>query len=108
MSAYSMEQTVFDGRMKINQLFEFVKNSAEKMDSYSMEEAIFQRVMSIGRTAMKSYFAVKGTGDVGNVLVLEDGTVLNKEKRVLSRNYFSVLVNLVFPALATVPMDLTD
>jgi len=90
MSAYSMEQMVLDGQVKINQLFEFVKNNAEKMDSYSMEEAIFQRVMSIGRTAMKSYFAVKGTGDVGDVLVLEDKTVLNKEKRVLSRNYFSV------------------
>ena len=55
--------------------FEFVKNNAEKMNSYSMEEAIFQRVMSIGRTAMKSYFAVKGTGDVGDILVLEDGRV---------------------------------
>jgi len=35
MSAYSMEQMVLDDQVKINQLFEFVKNNAEKMDSYS-------------------------------------------------------------------------
>ena len=34
MSAYSMEQMVLYGQVKINQLFEFVKNNAEKMDSY--------------------------------------------------------------------------
>ena len=49
MSAYSMEQMVLDGQVKINQLFEFVKNNAEKMDSYSMEEAIFQRVINTVR-----------------------------------------------------------
>jgi len=39
--------------------------------------------MAIGLSAMKGYFAEKGTGDIGNVLELEDGTVLKKETRLI-------------------------
>ena len=39
--------------------------------------------MGIGLSTMKSYFAEKGTGNVGNVLELEDKTTLKKEKRLL-------------------------
>jgi hypothetical protein len=92
-----MEQIVLEGHLEINQLFEFVENSASQMDAYSMEKAIFERVMSIGQTAMKSYFVAKGTGDVGNVLTLEDGTVFNKEKRLLFRKYFSVFGKVEVP-----------
>ncbi len=90
MSPYSIEKMVLEGELGVNQLFEFVMNNAEAMDAYSMEQAIFSRVMGIGLTAMKGYFAQKGTGDVGDVLKLEDGTTLNKEKRLLWKNYFSV------------------
>ena len=90
MSPYSIEQSVLEGQLEVNQLFEFIMNNAEAMDAYSMEQAIFARVMGIGLTAMKGYFAQKGTGDVGDVLKIEDGTTLNKEKRLLWKNYFSV------------------
>jgi len=90
MSPNSIEQRVLEGQLEVNQLFEFVMNNAEAMDAYSMEQAIFSRVMGIGLTVMKGYFAQKGTGDVGDVLKLEDGTTLNKEKRLLWKNYFSV------------------
>ncbi len=90
MSPNSIEQRVLEGQLEINQLFEFVMNNAEAMDAYSMEQAIFSRVMGIGLTVMKGYFAQKGTGDVGDVLKLEDGTTLKKEKRLLWKNYFSV------------------
>ena len=74
MSPYSIEQSVLEGQLEVNQLFEFVMNNAEAMDAYSMEQSIFSRIMAIGLSAMKGYFAEKGTGDVGNVLELEDGT----------------------------------
>ena len=90
MSPDSIEQRVLEGQLGVNQLFEFVMNNAEAMDAYSMEQAIFSRVMGIGLTVMKGYFAQKGTGDVGDVLKLEDGTTLNIEKRLLWKNYFSV------------------
>ena len=90
MSPNSIEQRVLEGQLEVNQLFEFVMNNAEAMDAYSMEQAIFSRVMGIGLTVMTGYFAQKGTGDVGDVLKLEDGTTLNIEKRLLWKNYFSV------------------
>ena len=90
MSAYSIEEMLLEGQMEIKELFEFVRNNAEAMDAYSMEQGIFSRIMSIGLSAMKGYFAEKGTGDVGDVLKLADGTSLKKEKRLLWKNYFSV------------------
>ena len=44
---------------------------------------------------MKGYFATKGTGDIGDVLEMEDGTSLKKEKRLNWKNYFRSLANLV-------------
>lgn len=97
MPPYSIEQSICEGQLEVKQLFEFVTNNAEAMDAYSMEEAIFERVMGIGLAAMKGYFAEKGTGDVGDVLELEDGTILKKEERLLYRNYFSVFGKLAVP-----------
>jgi hypothetical protein len=90
MSAYSIEEMLLEGQMEVKELFEFVMNNAEAMDAYSMEQGIFSQIMGIGLSAMKGYFAEKGTGDVGDVLELEDGTTLKKEKRLLWKNYFSV------------------
>jgi hypothetical protein len=53
--------------------------------------------MVIGLAAMKGYFAEKGTGETGDVLQLEDGTTLKKEKRLLEKNYFSVFGKLAVP-----------
>jgi hypothetical protein len=97
MSPYSVEQSVLEWQLEVKQLFEFVVNNAEAMDAYSMEAAIFARIMGIGLAAMKGYFAEKGTGDVGDVLELEDGTILKKEKRLLNQNYFSVFGKLGVP-----------
>ena len=90
MSAYSIEEMLLEGQMEVKELFEFVKNNADAMDAYSMEQGIFSRILGIGVSAMKGYFAEKGTGDVGDALELEDGTTLKKEKRLLWKNYFSV------------------
>ena len=90
MPAYSMEEMIFEGKAKVKELFEFILNNAEGMDAYAMEKAIFSRIMGIGLAAMKGYFAGKGCGDVGDVLVLSDGMSLKKEKRLLEKNYFSV------------------
>ena len=97
MPAYSMEEMVLEGQMEVKELFEFVINNAEAMDAYSIEQSIFSRIMSIGLAAMKGYFAQKGTGDVGDVLQLEDGTILKREKRLLCKDYFSVFGKFAVP-----------
>ncbi len=88
---------LLEGQLEVKHLFEFVANNADGMDAYSMEGAIFDRVMGIGLAAMKGYFAEKGTGDVGNVLELEDGTIMKKEKRLIGKDYFSVFGKLKVP-----------
>lgn len=90
MPAYSTEEMLLEGQVEVKELFEFVVNNAEAMDAYSMEQGILSRIMGIGLSAMKGYFAEKGTGDIGDVLELEDGTTLKREKRLLWKNYFSV------------------
>jgi hypothetical protein len=97
MPAYSMEEMLLEGQVEVKQLFEFVMNNAEAMDAYSMEKVIFSRLMRIGLAAMKGYFAEKGTGDIGDVLQLEDGTTLKRETRLLERNYFSVFGKFAVP-----------
>jgi hypothetical protein len=97
MSPYSIEQSIFEGEMGVKQLFEFVKDNAQQMDSYTMEKNIFARLMSIGLSAMKGYFAEKGTGDIGDVVQLEDGGILKKETRDLNKNYFSVFGKVEVP-----------
>jgi len=97
MPAYSMEEMLLEGQREVKELFEFVMDNADAMDAYSIENAIFSRIMAIGLAAMKGYFAKKGTGDIGDVLQLEDGTALEKEKRVLEKNYFSVFGKLAVP-----------
>jgi len=97
MPAYSMEAMLLEGQVEVKQLFEFVKKNAEAMDAYAMEKGIFSRMMAIGRAAMKGYFAEKGSGEVGDVVQLPDGTTLKKEKRLHERNYFSVFGKLAVP-----------
>ena len=97
MSPYSIEQSILEGEKGVKQLFEFVKDNAEQMDSYTMEKGIFARLMRIGLSAMKGYFAEKGTGDIGDVVQLEDGSILKKEKRFLNKNYFSVFGKVGVP-----------
>jgi len=65
MQAYSIEQSIMEGKIEVNNLFEFVKMNAETFDAYNIERVIFEKVLKIGNTAMKCYFAAKGTGDVG-------------------------------------------
>ena len=97
MAAYSTEQMLLEGQGKVKELFEFVINHADEMDAYSIEKEIFSRIMAIGLAAMKGYFAEKGTGDTGDILQLENGTTLKKEKRLLEKNYFSVFGKLAVP-----------
>jgi|GEM_PF-4560598 len=39
---------MLEGKLGVKQLFEFVKNNAETMDAYSMDEATFSGLMDIG------------------------------------------------------------
>lgn len=97
MLPYTAEQSILEGKSEVKELFAFAIENAEAMDAYTMEASIFERMMGIGVAAMKCYFAEKGTGDVGGVLRLSDGTTMAKEKRLLGRDYFSVFGKFKVP-----------
>ena len=76
MQAFSVEESIMEGDREVKELFEFIQNHARQLEAYDMESSIFSKLMKIGLTAMKCYFAEKGTGDRGAELQLEDGVVL--------------------------------
>jgi len=61
-----------------------------------MERTVFAKLLMIGQTALKCYFAAKGTGDVGGAIELE-GKVFKKESRLHGRDYFSVFGKIKVP-----------
>lgn len=97
MQAFTAEESILEGEKEVKEPFGFVRKNAADLEAYKMEQAIFSRVMQIGLAAMKCYFAEKGTGDVGNELILEDGNVLKKEDRFRGWDYFSCFGKLKVP-----------
>lgn len=97
MQAYSIEQSIMEGEIEVNNLFEFVRKNAETFDAYDIEQAIFEKVLRLGNTAMKCYFAAKGTGDVGPFYPTESKEIFKKDSQLRGRQYFSVFGKLTVP-----------
>lgn len=100
MKALSIERSICEGEREVKELFEFVTRNAAEFTAYQMEQDIFARVMQIGLAAMKGFFAVKGTGDVGDEFVVPDGTVAHKADALRGRDYFSVFGKFKVPRTA--------
>jgi len=97
MNAYETENTIAYAREGFERLIDYVKDNAEKMDAHEMEEGIFKKLIPIGQAALKTYFAEKGTGDVGEEIQREDGVVLKREWGMRSRTYSSIFGEIVVP-----------
>ncbi len=97
MDAFCIEQSILEAEGELNHLFDFIKETAQKLDAYEMEKAVFSRLMKIGLKLIQAYFAEKGTGDVGPKLEMDDGVVLKKAPHLLGRDYFSVFGKLKVP-----------
>ena len=94
MQAFDLEQSIIGGKNQAEELFGFVEKMAFKYSASEMEKAIFTKAMQIGLFALKAYFAVKGTGDIGSELVLSNGMKLKKQSVFSGRNYFSIFGKL--------------
>jgi hypothetical protein len=97
MLPYSLEESILEGKLEVSQLFEYIEKNAESMDAYQIEQEIYSRIRKIGLASMKGYFAVKGTGDIGEVLDLKDGITLKKESSLRPKSYFSVFGKFSVP-----------
>ena len=97
MPPYSMEHTVMEADATIKAIYSYVRDNAENFDAYRMETEIDKHLKELGVVLLKLYFAAKGTGDVGETLTLEDGSVLKREKGLRERTLFSVFGKLEVP-----------
>ena len=97
MRAISAEKCISEGKLELQNLFEFVEDNAEEFKAYEMEKSIFEKVLKIGLIAMHYYFSQKGTGDIGPELSLDSGKVLKKESKPRERDYFSIFGKLKVP-----------
>lgn len=97
MLPYTFEENLLEGKLEVNQLFEYIDKSAQFMNAYEMEQEIYSRIRKIGLAAMKAYFAEKGTGDIGEFLEWKDGITLKKECILRPKDYFSVFGKFPVP-----------
>ena len=97
MLPYSVEQSILEGDTEVKALFQYVEDNAMNFDAYEIEDGIKNRLNRIGLAALKSYFAHKGTGNEGDFIKTEDGTILKKEKELRDRTYFSTFGKLKIP-----------
>lgn len=97
MPPYSWEQSIIDGDAQIKAIFRYVENNAEKLDAYQMEKAIRGKLNQLGLILLQAYLAVKGTGDIGESLTLENGTVLKRQSGLCERTLFSSFGKLKIP-----------
>ena len=59
MRAISAEKCISEGKLELQNLFEFVEDNAEEFKAYEMEKSIFEKVLKIGLIAMHNYFSQK-------------------------------------------------
>ena len=71
MRAISKEKCISDGKLGLQNLFEFVHKNAEYMQAYEMEKNIFRLAQTIALSAMQCYFAKKGQVISGQSLSLK-------------------------------------
>lgn len=90
MYAYDTERTLAEGKGAVNELFIFVEKNARRMEAHAMEKAIFKMLLPIGLAGMKTFFAERGTGDVGPEIQRDDGVILERESFLRVRDYFSI------------------
>lgn len=97
MAPHTFEKSILEGNMEIKALFQYVEDNAENLDAYQMEVGIKKYLNRIGVAAFKGYFAQKGTGDIGDTIKMEDGTVLKKESQFRQKTLFTSFGKLDVP-----------
>lgn len=97
MNAYEIETSIAEGREGCEHLFKFVEENADQLQAHEMEEAIFKKMLPIGLAALKAYFALKGTGDLGDEIQREDGVVLKRESNLRPKMYKSIFGKIDVP-----------
>jgi hypothetical protein len=74
-----------------DQLLAYVRDAAAQgTAAHETERAIWQRVLALGHTALAQFFALQGTGDLGDTVTLPDGTNCERLPELHTRRYVSI------------------
>jgi len=97
MEAYNAECCAGEIRNGAEEIITFVENKAKKSEAHEIERGVFSLILAIGISAMKLYFAERGTGDVGDAIIETGGRLLTRTKGLFERAYFSIFGKLDVP-----------
>ena len=86
----NVEEMIAEGNTAIQALFLFARRGARKLQAHEAEKGIFKLLLPIGQAALKAYFAERGPGDVGPAIKRPGEPILNREKQLGERDYFSI------------------
>jgi hypothetical protein len=73
------------------ELLTYVRTAAAQGTAvHDVERGIWQRVLQMGRTTLGHFFALQGTGDLGDTVTLPDGQTCERLPQLHSRRYVSI------------------
>jgi hypothetical protein len=97
------------------ELLAYVRTAAQGAPAHEAERGIWQRLLQLGRSALGHFFALQGTGDLGDTVTLPDGQVQQRLPQLHTRRYLSIFGPFTLArtaygsregqALAFVPLD---
>jgi hypothetical protein len=74
-----------------SELLTFVRTAATQATAvHDVERGIWQRILQLGRTSLGQFFALQGTGDLGDTVTLPDGQTPERLPELHSRRYVSI------------------
>jgi hypothetical protein len=93
MTVYDAEKSITEGQEFFEDLLQFVRGEAARLETHEIEKGIFARILPIGLAALKLYFADKGTGDHGENLIHDD-QFYRRQPGFRDRQYASIFGSL--------------
>ena len=74
-----------------SELLAYVRTAATQGTAvHDVERGIWQRLLQLGRTTLDQFFALQGTGDLGDTVTLPDGHTCDRLPELHPRRYVSI------------------
>jgi hypothetical protein len=74
-----------------SELLAYVRTAATQGTAvHDVERGLWQRLLQLGRTTLGHFFALQGTGDVGDTITLPDGQTCQRLPELHTRRYVSI------------------
>lgn len=89
-----MEEKILQARQEFNKLVDFVTREALGREIHVVEGEIFRMLLRLGRILLELFLRSVGTGHVGKIATMENGSVL-RYRRESPRKYLSIFGEVI-------------